>query len=185
MSSKVFHLFAIFLTFVGTAYADDFGQDISADLDKAVAQAREMRLPYYPSYDPQKAIQELKNIIEEKPDYYRALFNLALAYAEVKDYQSALDTFQSALSVRSKYGLKDPTIYNSAGWVSLSAGRYDEAIDYFETGLKSESTNPAYTNGAYTIISVLRTTTSRISKERYRSCRSLKISTNPLPRKRR
>ena len=67
---------------------DVYGQDVSPDLEKQLEQAKNFRLPNLATYDNKKAIDVLKKIQYQNPDYYRAAFNLGLAYWNDNNYKT-------------------------------------------------------------------------------------------------
>jgi tetratricopeptide (TPR) repeat protein len=124
-----------FMSFRAIA-GDVYGQDVSPDVEKQLEQAKNFRLPNLGTYDNKKAIDVLRKIQVENPDYYRAAFNLGLAYWNDKDYKDAKSQFDQAIEIKRKFNLNDVTVFNSAGWVSMKAGDYNTAEGYFKEGLK-------------------------------------------------
>jgi tetratricopeptide (TPR) repeat protein len=120
---------------------DVYGQDISPDVENQLEQAKNFRLPNLGTYDNKKAIDVLRKIQDKNPDYYRAAYNLGLAYWNDKDYKNAKSQFDLAIGIKKKFNLDDVTVFNSAGWVSMRAGDYTAAENYFKEGLK-EATAP-------------------------------------------
>ena len=133
---------------------DSFGQTVDSQLDQTVSRARKMRLPQYKSlYDINKSIEILKRVTSKKDDYFRAWFNLGLAYwqASTKEksfFGESIDAFDRAIRIRDKEAIQDITIFNSAGWVSLSAGDYKQAEIYLIRGLKDIELGTEYTKEA-------------------------------------
>jgi len=101
-----------------------------------------------PVYNPTKSIEIILALLKQKPDYYRGLYNLGLAYSELNEHQKAMDTLDKALQIKKQYHLKDATIYNSAGWVSMRAQNYNKAEKLFKLGLENIQINSAYSNRA-------------------------------------
>ena len=123
--------------------ADKFGQDVPAGLEQLVDQARQQRLPYSNVYDPKTSAATLERVIAQKADYYRALFNLGLAYHELKEYQKSVETFDAALRIREAQSIDDATILNTAGWVALKNGDFGRAealLKEAETETKGDGT---------------------------------------------
>ena len=107
---------------------DKFGQAISAELQDKVAQARRMRLKYHrDEYDPKASVALLESVVKEKPDYFRAHFNLGLSHHVVGNYSKAKESFDNALKIRELEDIDDFTVVNSAGWVSLRHGDFMRA----------------------------------------------------------
>ncbi len=79
-------------------------------------------------------------MVGEKDDYFRAWFNLGLAYWEASDsgmdrYAEAKQASDRAVTIRDAQGIPDVTVFNSAGWVSMKAGGYGAAEAYLLRGL--------------------------------------------------
>lgn len=102
-----------------TLAADKFGQEVSEGLEKLVVDARKKRLPYIDGYDPEASVTILNEVLISKPDYYRAYYNLGLAHHELEDYNQSKKSFDKALEIHESQNIKDNTIFNTAGWVSL------------------------------------------------------------------
>ena len=112
--------------------ADPFGQRIAPDVNAVVDKAKTLRLPYdkppeQVKLDAAAAAKLLEPVVAANPDYYRALFNLGLAQDQAGDYAKANESFEKALAVREKLGIRDISLLNSAGWVSLQNGDYATA----------------------------------------------------------
>ncbi len=119
---------------------DPFGQLIDPATNAAVDKAKTLRLPYGKTpdaakRDAQKAVAMLEPIIAAKPDYYRALFNLGLAYDEAGNYAKANAAFERAFAVRDKLKIQDISLLNSAGWVSMKNGDYATAEKRLQSAL--------------------------------------------------
>lgn len=148
---KILIIFILLLTFLQNSVAeevDDFGQKVPISFSETVKKAKSMRLPYSDEYNPNNSVKILTELINEKSDYYRALYNLGLAYSELGEYQKANETFDKALKIREEQQLEDLTIFNSAGWVSLNEQNYERAEKLFKKGLEYESVNSLYSNRA-------------------------------------
>ena len=144
---------------------DQFGQTVPAELAAKVEKARQLRLPYVPAYNPEEAVRLLREVVAEKDDYYRAWFNLGLAYGEVGDYEEANSAFNRAVSIMEEEGIEDITIFNSAGWVNLTAGKYDIAEELFKRGLMMKEHGSEYTVRAlYNNIGLLYFYTQRLDE---------------------
>lgn len=140
-TSLVFGTLVLLATTQFANSADKFGQDISADLEERVTQARQLRLPYSTSYNPTSAITLLEDVISEKPDYFRAYFNLGLAYVELDNPKASRAAFDKALALREKLNIADASIVNTAGWASMQFGDYRRAEELLKQaeGLTKDS----------------------------------------------
>lgn len=142
-------LICFFLSFISTANAiDKFGQDVPVDLEKMVLEARKKRLPYLQSYDPKQSVLILNKVISSKPDYYRALLNIGLAYHELNDYENSKMSFDEALEVHKKQDISDNTIFNIAGWVSLRNGDFSRAEELLKKAESKTSGDGSFTERA-------------------------------------
>lgn len=101
--------------------AEEYQQkDIPADLQKKFEEARDRRV----HGDLAGAIVSLEKIVQAKPDYYMANFNLALAYTDDKQYEKGIRVFDETLKLQKQKSIEDYTLQNSAGWANLLAGQY-------------------------------------------------------------
>lgn len=131
------------------AEPDKFGQDVPKALERQVLQARLMRLPYQKDeYDPENSERILLRVIERKPDYYRAHFNLGLTYHELGDYEKAVDAFDAAMRIRDEQRIDDFTLINTAGWSSLKNGDFPRAERLLLQAEKLTEGTDTYTEGA-------------------------------------
>lgn len=148
--------------------ADQFGQDVPPDFERKISEAKEYRLPYNKDkgiYDPQKSINISNELLKTNPEYYRAYYNLGLAYSELKDYQNSEKNFDKAFEIRKKYNIKDATIFNSAGWVSMKYGDYKRAEELFKNGIELKDINTVASNRSlYNNIGVLYFNTQRFDE---------------------
>lgn len=127
--------------------ADKFGQNISAEMNSQLLQARELRLPYEDDYNPALSISILEELVREKPDYYRARYNLALAYSEIGEYKKSKLNFDKAIEIQNKSPqIIDATVYNSAGWVSMKEGDFERAENLFKQGVALSGNNDNNSN---------------------------------------
>lgn len=147
MGAAILLLSALLAAGAGEA-ADKFGQDVSPALEERLQQARILRLPYTSSYDPQKSIELLKSVIADKDDYYRAYFNLGLAYNEVGQYKNAVEAFERALEIKNTLNIDDATIYNSYGWVALKNNDFQTAEKYLRQAESETKGSGSFTEGA-------------------------------------
>ena len=145
------------LTFSNVAVSetvrDSFNQQVPEKLDGLVSKAREMRIKNFgAAYDIEKSIEILENVVKEKPDYYRAFFNLALSYSKQngEDIGRINSTFDKAIAISSNpaNNIVDGSIYNSAGYINLQSRNYKMSENYLLNCLKFESTNSGWTNAA-------------------------------------
>ena len=143
-------LVTIFLT-GSPAFAepDKFGQEVPKALERQVLQARLMRLPYQKDkYDPENSERILLRVIERKPDYYRAHFNLGLTYHELGDYEKAVEAFDAAMRIRDEQQIDDFTLINTAGWSSLKNSDFPRAERLLLQAEKLTEGSDTYTEGA-------------------------------------
>ena len=133
--------------------ADAFGQMVAPDINIAVDQAKQQRLPYDKTPDQAKrdaaaAVRALEAIVAAKPDYYRGLFNLGLAYDQAGDYAKANETFDKAIALRGSLAIKDISLLNSAGWVSMQNGDYANAEKRLLLALENIAQGERFTQAA-------------------------------------
>ena len=115
------------------------GGKIVNDLDAAVAKRRGGH------YD--EAIRGIQIIVSQVPNYYRAHYNLALAYADSGNFVEASKYFSSALEIRERERVTDLSIYNSMGWAKLLEGKPADAKKHFDIAEKNfDSLNGATKN---------------------------------------
>ncbi|NBC47731.1 MAG: tetratricopeptide repeat protein [Gammaproteobacteria bacterium] len=133
---------------------DQFGQRIPEQLDTLVTQARKQRLPYLENfYNIDQSIATLEQVVNEKGDYFRAWFNLGLAYWQASGdsrsrYSQAKEAFDKAIAIRDAEKISDISVFNSAGWVSMRAGDHRSAEHYFLRGLEDIEQGSDYTKEA-------------------------------------
>jgi Tfp pilus assembly protein PilF len=132
---------------------DQFGQTITPDINAAVDQAKTLRLPYDKTPEKAKsdaafAVKTLEAIVAAKPDYYRGLFNLGLAYDQAGEVAKANETFEKAIELRQKLAIKDISLLNSAGWVSLQNGDYASAEKRLLLALENIDQGAPFTQSA-------------------------------------
>jgi Tfp pilus assembly protein PilF len=145
---------------------DEFGQNVPADFEDRINEAKLYRLPSSGDrQDPAKAIEIMKDLLKIEPEYYRAHYNLGLAYSELPDYENSKKSFDKALEIREKYKIPDVTIFNSAGWVSMKNGDYGRAEELFKQGVKLKDLNKPSSNAAlFNNIGFLYFTTQRFEE---------------------
>ncbi|SDR37910.1 tetratricopeptide repeat protein [Pseudovibrio sp. Tun.PSC04-5.I4] len=117
------------LLFLSSSWAmDKFGQDVSPELEAKTLLARMLRQPFRPdTYDPKKSVEQLLEVVESKADYFRAYFNLGLAYHELDDYPNAKAAFNKAIIIRHELNIEDTSVVNTAGWVAMKHGDFSHA----------------------------------------------------------
>lgn len=165
--SLSFSFFLWLFIFMATASvaADKFKQDVPPGFEKKIIEAKEYRLPYNEKYDPEKSVKILKDLLKVKPDYYRAHYNLGLAYSELNDYQNAKESFEKAFEMREKESIPDVTIFNAAGWASMKAGDYKRAEELFMKGIELKKDNTFRSNRAlYNNLGLLYFNTQRFNE---------------------
>ena len=141
---------AVVLAFVGAAGAQDkFGQTYPKAVEDKVLEARQKRLPYNKEiYDPKASVQLLEETVRQNPDYYRAQFNLGLAYHELGNYEKSTRAFNAALKIRKEKNITDATLLNTAGWVSLKNGDFKRAERLLKQAETETRGTKTYTEGA-------------------------------------
>jgi tetratricopeptide (TPR) repeat protein len=150
-------VFALAIAAIGSGAAsggdlikDSTGQEVDSDLDARVTEARSFRLKG-PNLDLDKSIALLEEITREKADYYRAWYNLALAYLQKdpENFEPIQKAFQTAADIQAKDpNIVDGSLYNSFGWALLNEGQYAAAEENLMLGLKLADTNSEWTNSA-------------------------------------
>ncbi|MGH6925650.1 MAG: hypothetical protein ACRED5_18130 [Propylenella sp.] len=134
----------------GELIKDSTGQEVDSELDARLTNARSFRLKG-PNFDLDKSIVLLEEITREKADYYRAWYNLALAYLQKdpEDFEPIQKAFQTAADIQAKDpNIVDGSLYNSFGWALLNEGQYAAAEENLMLGLKLAETNSDWTNSA-------------------------------------
>lgn len=103
-------------------------------LDQAVAVRR--------AGDLDNARKLLEQLTLQYPDYYRAVYNLGLAYADAGEPKKAVETLLKADALRKRLAIDDPTLDNSIGWAYLLDWQYAKAEEYFARSLKNVNQLP-------------------------------------------
>jgi len=138
-------LACVFLSGVNFTRADDPIQSQYKNVDSQIVdQAKALRLER--KYD--QAIEQLKPLIKREPEYYRAMYQLALACAERAqsssrqegDIANADKWFLAAIAEKERLSasgnpLNEYTIYNSYGWFLMETGRFKDAEFALQKGL--------------------------------------------------
>lgn len=139
--------------------ADDFGQVVDPVASAEVDRAKKLRMPFGKSpdgarKDAKRAVDILQAVVAKRPDYYRAQFNLGLAWHEAGDYAKSTQAFEKAMKIRLDRKIEDISLLNSAGWVSLQNGDYATAIvrlkmalEDIEQGTKATQSSVYYNLG--------------------------------------
>lgn len=132
-----FLIIASTLFFAQIVCADDPIQAQYKTADSLIVdQAKSLRLER--KYD--AAIDQLKPLIQREPEYYRAIYQLALSCAERAqsvnrqdgDIENADKWFRAAIALKERLAtegkpLNEYTIYNSYGWFLVETGHFKEA----------------------------------------------------------
>jgi Tfp pilus assembly protein PilF len=138
---KTFQLFLLALVVSFNAHTneavaiDRFQADLPHSLVSKVDDARYLRL----KGDSATALQELEAVIQVRPDYYRAQYNLGLAAAALNRSDIAETAFKNAETLLNDKNINDATFYNSYGWFALTKNRLDEADRLFREAANYES----------------------------------------------
>ncbi len=103
--------------------------EYSSELDEAVALRRGGNL--------QEAIQQIDSILLKQPNYYRAHYNIALAYTDLGKFTEAFEHFEKAKSIRDTENIDDPTLDNSMGWAYLLDRNYEKSEQNFDHAIKN------------------------------------------------
>ncbi|GGY79721.1 hypothetical protein GCM10011613_25830 [Cellvibrio zantedeschiae] len=144
------------LLFAELAFADDPIQPQYKGADaKAVDTAKTLRLAQ--RYN--ESIELLLPITKREPEYYRAMYQLALACAEraqslskqPKDIENADKWFRMAIAQKEQLQaagkpLDEYTIYNSYGWFLIENGRFKDAEASLLKGLNELDKLPSVTS---------------------------------------
>ena len=136
--NDVFVLAAVFTAGFGVftelrGQTDRFQPDIRSELVSLLEEARQERR----SGNSDQAIESLQQIIKDQPDYYRAHFNLALAFVNQERYDESIQAFTKALEIKNSNKIADVTIYNSLGWTYLHAGDLEKAEEFLLLAVKN------------------------------------------------
>lgn len=99
-------------------------KDLSSDILAKYKRGRILRK----SNSYASAIKYLKQVVDKKPKFYRAWFNLALAYEGLGESEKAETAFKTTLKLKKN----DAKIYNAYGMFLFKQQRYDEAAEQFK-----------------------------------------------------
>ena len=112
----------------------------------------------------EEAMIKFKESLKIKPNYYLAIYNLALTHAlrgsnleepSENDRWHAWKEFEKAENLAAKDGISDPNLYYAMGWLSLMESmltplqatlKRSEAYEHFEKSLKIKSDSKATLN---------------------------------------
>ncbi len=131
---KILTLYLAVVSFNIMASSEDKFQktinpEYSSELDEAVALRRGGNL--------QEAIQQIDSILLKQPNYYRAHYNIALAYTDLGKFTEAFEHFEKAKSIRDTENIDDPTLDNSMGWAYLLDRNYEKSEQNFDHAIKN------------------------------------------------
>ncbi len=82
------------------------------------------------------ATKQLVDLTQQNPNYYRAIYNLGLAYADMGKTKDAIVKLLDAEKLKTRLSIQDPTLDNSIGWAFFLDGQYDNADTYFTKALE-------------------------------------------------
>ena len=85
----------------------------------------------------------LTDVLRQKSDYYRALYNLGLIYQAKNELPKAIETLEKAKAIRDNQHLSDNTILNSLGWTYLMSGDLKRAEVSLKEAYEKKSENKA------------------------------------------
>ncbi len=86
------------------------------------------------------AIRSFKKALEIDPDYSDAYHNLGVTYANLKEWDKAIDAFKSAL--KNKFYKTPERSFNNLGFAYYEKGDYLKAIDSFKDAIRRSSGFP-------------------------------------------
>jgi Flp pilus assembly protein TadD len=127
------------------AQVDPFQPDIPKSQVKLLEQARTERLDNHTT----EAIEHLKQLVAENPQFYSAYYGLGLSYYRAGRVKEAIGALQKAVDIKeasTTKPIKDTTIYNTLGWVCLVAGQYSKSEEYLKKAASHEGENDASAN---------------------------------------
>ena len=88
------------------------------------------------------AIATLNGLIEQHPDIYLGLFNLALAHDAVGDSTLACAYYDRACEAEKSLVVRDASVYDAYGDFSYRCGDYDKAVRLLEAALEIDPEHP-------------------------------------------
>lgn len=86
----------------------------------------------------EEAVELFQKEVEQEKNLGEAYRGMGMAYYELKDYEKAEESFQQALESEAE---ETGTIYNFIGLCCMQSGRYDEAIQAWNTGVGVKGTS--------------------------------------------
>jgi tetratricopeptide (TPR) repeat protein len=140
---KLILLFLVDSALCAVEQVRDPYQDVAPELVKKVDLAKQKQID---RTDLKQAESLLTDVLKQKPDYYRALYNLGQLYDSEGDYEKAIQTLKKAEAVRYAENIPDNSILTSLGWAYLNAGNLDKAEDYLKKAYATRAENTASTN---------------------------------------
>ncbi len=137
----------LFMWEIAASAADRFQSDIPAAVEKSLEDTKAKQM----GGQQDEALTDLRLIVKEHPDYYRAVYNLGLAMADAsgKDklkLDEAISVLERARNIRDQKSLKDYSIDNSLGWYYAQANRNTDAERAYLNGVNNENLNTPDTN---------------------------------------
>jgi len=75
----------------------------------------------------EEAVPQLESIVSNNPDFYRARYDLGIAFVQQGALDKAAPTLEAALAIRQREGLDEPTLFNTLGWVYYLQGDFERA----------------------------------------------------------
>jgi tetratricopeptide (TPR) repeat protein len=117
------------LTLSADKFQDTIAQPQVDKLDAIVSLRRQGNLG--------DAAKQLTLLTQQNPQYYRAIYNLGLAYADMGQTKEAIAKLLEAEILKNSLNIQDPTLDNSLGWAYFLDRQYDNADIYFSRALNS------------------------------------------------
>ncbi|MDB5944395.1 MAG: type 4 fimbrial biosis protein PilF-like protein [Ramlibacter sp.] len=105
----------------------------------------ELAVGYFEQGKTDIALDELKQVIVNDPNFPDAYSLRGLIYMRLNDMRQAEESFRRAVALNSK----DSNAQHNYGWLLCQQGRYDEANRAFDTAMTN---NPLYTDRAKTLM---------------------------------
>ncbi|MCI0525085.1 MAG: tetratricopeptide repeat protein [Acidobacteria bacterium] len=97
---------------------------IKFDWEKAVSLYKQGQL--------REAIAEFRKVLEEFPDHSDSWKFVGLSYYQLKEYKSAIEPLEKALTLKRKDGRNDPDLYRAIGQSYMLIKEYNKALPYLE-----------------------------------------------------
>ncbi len=91
-----------------------------------------------------EAIEILRAVVDNHPNFYLASFNLALAYNKLGKAGETEQFYKKAIAIEKNFpqSLRDASVYNSYGWFLYQNGRYEEALQLYNKALEIDPQHP-------------------------------------------